>query len=112
MKSLYQYTDALKLFISYLKDNNIDAKRVLSGSIKDNLGYLLEFLDSQGIYCIIDRYTVIVYTDGRTEKAIEYVKMTGKVYIINQRDTSKPNDVIVNYCFAIDKAFEYLHYPF
>lgn len=112
MKSLYKYKDPIKDYIGYLKKNNINAETALRGTIKDNLGYLLDFLDSQGIYCLVDNYSIIVYTDGSNEKAIRYVKMTRKVYIINERDTSKYKDVIVNYCFAIEKAFEYLHYPF
>lgn len=112
MKSLYKYKDAMMLYIKYLKDKGIDPKEVISKSIQDNLGYLLSFLDSQGIYCLVDNYTTIVYTDGTNQKAIDYIKMTRTIYIINERNTAKYKDVIVNYSHCIDKAFEYIHYPF
>ena len=112
MKELYEYNEALKLFIKFLKDKNIDPKKALTSSIQANLGYLLEFLDSHGIYCLIDNYSIIIYTDGTNDKAKRYVAMTNKVYIINERNTQKYNDVIVNYAIAIKRAFEYLNYPF
>lgn len=112
MTNLYQYSNAMKDFISYLNTNNYDAKKIVTSSIKDNLGYLLEYLSTHGIYCLVDSYTTIVYCDGTHEKARHYIQSTKSPLIIKEFNYKQPKPVIDNYINAIRYAFGFIEVPF
>ncbi len=112
MNFLFKYNLTIKLFTDFLMKGKYPAKEILLGDFKSNLGTLLEFLSSQGIYCLVDCYNVLVYTDGITPRTRYYIEKHNKVYIINETDNEEKRDIIHNYMLAIDKSFNFLNTPF
>ncbi len=112
MDFLFKYKLAIKLFIDYLYKSGYTPKDILIRDFSSNIGCLLEFLSSQGIYCLVDCYNIIVYTDGITPQAEYYIKKYNSVYIIKETDNKDRRDITHNYMLAIDKAFDFLNTPF
>lgn len=111
MNFLYKYKDTMESFIQYLIENKYPAKKIITSSFIDSLGYILEYLDSQGLYCLVDNFNILVFTTGITEKTREYIK-DNKAFIIKETNNTKESGVIDNYKVAIVYAFEFLEVPF
>ena len=107
MEYFFKYKYATKLFTEYLLSKKYPAKEILLRDIMSNIGIILEFLSSQNIYCLVDCYNLIVYTDKEY-----YVKRYNTIYIIKETENEKRMDIIHNYVLAIDKAFYFLDNPF
>ncbi len=112
MHFLFKYKLTIELFIGFLKEKDYPAKDVLTRDISSNIGCLLEFLSSQGIYCLVDSYNVLVYSDGSAPRAEYHVKRNKSIYIIKETENKEKKDIIYNYMLAIDKAFDFLNTPF
>lgn len=112
MKLLYKHKDTLKDFVNYLQKKGYDAKKILTGNSIDSILYVIEYLSSHGIFCLVDGYSVIVYCDGKHQKAKDYVIKNKTPYIIKEINNKKGKTVIENYEYAIVKAFDFLEYDF
>lgn len=112
MNFLYNYKNTILSFTNYLVKHGYPAKDILTRDFTSNIGVILEYLSSQHIYCLVDCYNIIVYTDGGTDRAIRYIQRTNKVLIIKETDNEIRRDVIHNYMLAIKSAFEFLNTPF
>ena len=112
MKFLYSYADALKQFVIYLTNEGHDPNKIITGNLMNGLGYILDYLNTHGIYCIVDANTVIVYCDGTHEKAKHYIINTRTPYIIKEINNRKNKSVVQNYEYAIKHAFGFLEVPF
>lgn len=112
MNILFKYKFAISLFTDFLIKSKYPAKEILLRDFKTNLGILLEFLSSQSIYCIVDCYNIIIYTDGITPKTRYYIETHNTVYIIHETNNEERREIIHNYILAIDKSFNFLNEPF
>lgn len=111
MKSLYKYKRVLASFIEFLKANDYPAKSILISDLISSVGYILEYLDTQGVYCLVDDYNIMVFTNGAKPKSLNYIK-ENKTFIIKESNNDKRSGVIQNYETAIIYAFEFLEVPF
>lgn len=111
MKFLYKYERVLASFIDFLKANNYPAKEILTKDLTHSLGYILEYLDTQCVYCLVDNYNMLVFTTGGTTNTLNKIK-ENKLFIIKETDNDKEVGIIQNYEYAITYAFEFLEVPF
>lgn len=111
MTFLYKYKDTISSFITYLKDNDYPAKEILTSDFIKSLGYILEYLDSQGLYCLVDNYNILVFTTGINDKTKKYIT-DNKTFIIKETTNEKEISIIDNYKVAIAYAFDFLEVPF
>ncbi len=112
MHFLFEHKLTTQLFIEFLKEYGYSTKDVLTRDFSSNIGCLLEFLSSQGIYCLVDCYNVLVYSDGTTPRARYHVERNKSIYIIKETENEERRDIIHNYMLAIDKSFNFLNTPF
>jgi hypothetical protein len=112
LQDLFHYKVAIELFIKFLMNNNYNPKAILLTNVVDSLGYILSFLESQSIYILTDKYSLLMYTTGTTDHSKQYVELTRTIYIIKQIELKKKSNVIVNYEYAIDEAFKFLEAGF
>ncbi|KAF5080405.1 hypothetical protein DSECCO2_120490 [anaerobic digester metagenome] len=113
MKFLLRYERVALDFINFLKRKGYDAVTiVMAVDFEYTLGYLLEYLDSHGIYCIVDDATIVVMSDGQHHKTTTWVAENNKRYIIYSETLPKAKNIINNYMIAIEEAFKFLEVPF
>jgi len=112
MNFLYKYKLTIKLFTEYLIEKRYPAKDILTRDFTSNVGVLLEFLSLHGVYCVVDCYNILVYTDGITPHTEHYIKKNSTIYIIKETDNKERKDIIHNYMSAINASFNFLDNPF
>lgn len=112
MKQLYSRKETMKDFISFLQNSDYPAKDIITNDFINSLGYILSYLSTKGVFCLVDTYSVIVYCDGTHKHAKEFVKQTKTAYIIKEINNRKSQSIIKNYEYAIERAFDFLEYPF
>lgn len=108
--NIFDYTDTSRDYAQFLVEKNYDAGTILTQPIIGQLGYILQYLASKYIFILSDEHYVIVYTTGKDNKTREFVKKAKEVTIVNEKERS--DDLIVNYTYAISKAFDFLEIPF
>ncbi len=112
MKYLFKHENTCKDLYDFLSSNGYPAKSFFSLDFKLALGYLLEYLESRSIYCLVDNYNIIVFTTGKTVKTLDFIKKHKSVYIIKETNDKEERGIIGNYMRAIDCAFDFLNTPF
>lgn len=113
MRFLFRYEKVILDFIGFLTSKGYDATAIaMAVDFEYTLGYILEYLDSHGIYCLVDDTTIAVMSDGQHHKATSWVAENNKRYIIYSETKSKAKNIIDNYIIAVDEAFKFLEIPF
>lgn len=112
IQELFVYKKGIELFIQFLIANGYDPKAILVSNVIDSLGYILSFLESQSLFILTDKYSLLLYTTGTTDKSRRFVEMTRSYYIINQIELTKKSNVIENYEYAIKESFAFLEVGF
>ena len=113
MKQLFVYKNTLQDFVMFCNEYGYPIKGILQATdYRFVLGYLLEYLESKGIFCLVDNYNILIFTCGIDDKTRAYVEKHKSVYILKESSNNKERGVIDNYIYAIDKAFNFLETPF
>jgi hypothetical protein len=107
MNELYKYKDTITEYAKFLQRNKYDVNAIFSGTFTQNIGLLLEFLETKQIFCTVDNYNIFAYTTDR-----KYVKENETIYILKETSETIKRGVVRNYKIAISKCFDSLEYLF